>query len=162
VSCVLTVVHLNLSKWDCSKKYDNPNNKTKEIKITIVCQSMSVWDFCEALCICNKESTSIECRGVVRRDCKLSSAFNVSGASSRSWWESCCEIIGTLSGMKIYGVLSSVCMDPRRVGYICRSSVDIWQAVALNSSPVFMRTCVHGGLASFPGQRIVSCRGVGK
>jgi len=32
----------------------------------------------------------------------------------------------------------------------------------LNSSPAFTSTCVRGGLASFPGQRNVSCRGVGK
>ena len=81
----------------------------------------------------------------------LSSACNVGGVSSCSLWDSCCEIIGTLSGRKVGGVLSSVCIDPRSVGYICKSSVDTWQAGALNSSPPFTSTCVRGGLASFPG-----------
>ena len=92
----------------------------------------------------------------------LSSACSVGIVSSCSWWDSCCEIIGTLSGRKISGVLRPVCIDPRSVGYICKSSVDTWQADALNSSPAFMSTCVRGGLASFPGQRNVSSRGAGK
>ena len=45
---------------------------------------------------------------------------------------------------------------------IRKSSVDTWQADALISSPAFTSTCVRGGLASFPGQRTVSCRDVGK
>jgi hypothetical protein len=67
-----------------------------------------------------------------------------------------------LSGRKICGVSSSVCIDPRSVGHMCKSSVDTWQADALNSNPAFTSTCVRGGLASFPGQRNDSCRGVGK
>ena len=81
----------------------------------------------------------------------LSSACSVGIVSSCSWWYSCCEIIGTLSGRKICGVISSVCIDPRSVGYIFKSSVDTRQADALNSSPAFTSTCVRGGLASFPG-----------
>jgi len=56
----------------------------------------------------------------------LSSACSVGIVSSCSWWDSCCEIIGTLSGRKICGVLSSVCVDPLNVGYIFKSSVDTW------------------------------------
>jgi len=87
--------------------------------------------------------------------------------------------LSELSGRKICGVSSSVCIVPRSVGYTRTSSVDTWQADALISSPAFtsicvwggvasfpgQRTvsiCVQGGLASLPGQRIVSCRGVGK
>jgi len=83
----------------------------------------------------------------------LSSACSVGIVSSCSWWDSCCKIIRTLSGRKFRSVLSSVCRDPRSVGYICKSSVDTWQADALNTSPAFTSTCVRGGLASFPGQR---------
>jgi hypothetical protein len=83
--------------------------------------------------------------------------LQVGRVNSCSWRDSCCELIGTLSGMKIRGVLSYVCIEQRRVGYVCRSSVKIWQAVVSNSSPAFRRTCVCGGLASFPGQHIVSC-----
>jgi len=61
----------------------------------------------------------------------LSSACGVGIVSSCSWWDSCCEIIGTLSGRKICDVLSSVCIDPRSVGYICKSSVHTGQADAL-------------------------------
>jgi hypothetical protein len=82
----------------------------------------------------------------------LPSACNDDGVSSCSWWGSCCENIGTLSVRKICGVLSSVCIDPHSVGYICKSSsLSTWQADALNSSPEFTSTCVRGGLALFPG-----------
>ena len=91
----------------------------------------------------------------------LSSACSVGIFRSCSLWDSCCEIIGTLSGRKLCGVSSSACIDPRSVGYIYNSSVDTWQADAFNSSPAFTSTCVRGGLASFPGQRNVSC-GIGK
>ena len=59
------------------------------------------------------------------------------------------------------GVSSSVSVDPCSVGYIRKSSVDTWQADAMNSSPAFTSTCVREGPASFPGQRNVNC-GVGK
>ena len=72
------------------------------------------------------------------------------------------RLLESLSGMKICGVSRSACIVPRSVGYIRKSSVDTWQADALISSPAFTSTCVRGGLASFPGQRTVSCRGVGK
>ena len=103
---------------------------------------------------------SIECRGVVR-DCMPSSACSVGIVSSCSWWKTCCEIIGTLCVRKLCGVLSSVFIDPRSVGYICKS-VDTWHVDALNSSSAFTSTCVRGGLASFLRQPNVSCRGVGK
>jgi len=77
--------------------------------------------------------------------------------SSCNCWDSCCEIIGTLSGRKICGVLSSFRIDPRSVGYVCQSSVDTWQADALYSCPACTSSCVRGGRASFPGQRNVSC-----
>ena len=93
---------------------------------------------------------SIECRGVARRDCMLSSACSDGIVNSYSWWDSCCEIIGTLSGRKIWGVLSSVCIDPRSVEYICKSSVDTWQADALNISPAFTNTCVRGDCLRSP------------
>jgi len=59
--------------------------------------------------------------------------------------------LGNLSCTKICGVLSSVFIDPRSVGYMRKSSVDTWQADVLNSSPAFTSTCVRGGLALFPG-----------
>jgi len=80
----------------------------------------------------------------------LSSACSVGIVSSCSWWDSCCEIIGTLSDRKVCGVLSSVCIDPRSVGYICKSSVDTSQADALNSSPAFTSTCVWGNWLRSP------------
>ena len=59
---------------------------------------------------------------------------------SCSCWDSCGEIIGTLSGVKLCGVSRSVCIVPRSVGYIRKSSVDTWQADALISSPAFTST----------------------
>ena len=47
VSCVLVVTHRSLSKCDRSRKYNNPNNEIIVIKITIVCQRISVCDFRE-------------------------------------------------------------------------------------------------------------------
>jgi len=126
-----------------------------------VWQRISVCDFRKVWCMCNKESMFMECRDVARWDCMLSSACSVGIVSSYSWWESCCEIIG-IFWQEICGVLSSVWIDPRSVGYICKSSVDTWQADVLNGSPAFTSTCVRGGLASFPGQRNISCRSVGK
>jgi len=73
----------------------------------------------------------------------LSSACSVGIVSSCSWWDSCCEIIGILSGRKICGLLSSFCIDPPSVGYICKSSVDTCQADALNSSPAFTSICIR-------------------
>jgi hypothetical protein len=112
--------------------------------------------------MCNKESTSFECRGVARRECTLSSAQSVGTVSSCDGWDSCCEIIGTLSGRKICVVSRSVCTDPRSVGYICKSSVDTGQADTSYSNPEFTSTCMWGGLASFPAQLNDSCYGVGK
>jgi hypothetical protein len=165
VSCVLVVAPRSLSKFDRSRKYNNNNNNNKIIVINIiriVCQCISVCDNHEVCCMCYKESTSIECRGVTRWVCKLSSDCNVGGVSSCSWWDSFRDSIGTLYGRKIIGVWSSVCIDPRSVGYISKSSVDTWQAVALNSIPAFTSTCVQGELASLSGQRNVSYRGVNK
>jgi len=104
----------------------------------------------------------IVCGDVARREFRLSSLCNVGMVISCSCWDSCGEIIGTLSGVKVCGVSRSVCIVPRSVGYIRKSSVDTWQADGLISSPASTSTCVRGGLASFPGQRTVSCRGVGK
>jgi hypothetical protein len=92
----------------------------------------------------------------------FSSVWSVGIFSSCSWWDSCCEIIATLSHRNICRMSSPVCIDSRSVGYMCKSSVDTWQADVLNSSPAFTRTCGRGGLASFRGQRNDSCRGVGK
>jgi hypothetical protein len=67
VSCVLVVAHCTLSKCDRSRKYNNPNNKIIVMKIiTILCQRISLCVFHKVWCMCNKESTSIECRGVAR------------------------------------------------------------------------------------------------
>ena len=180
MSSVLVAAHRSLSKCKRNRKYPTPNNTIIVVKIiAIVCQRISVCELCKFRCVCITESMSIECRGVARRDCRLSSSCSVGIVSSCSCWDSYGEIIGTLSGRKICRVLSSVCIDPRSVGYICKSFVDTWQADALISSPAFtsicvwggvasfpgQRTvsiCVQGGLASLPGQRIVSCRGVGK
>jgi hypothetical protein len=143
--------------------YNNPNNKIIEIKLrTILCRWISLCKFHEVWSTCNKVSTSIACRVVARRDCMFSSVWSVGVFSSCRWCDSCYEIIGALSGRKICGVSSSVCIDPRSVVYICKSSVDKWQADALNSMLAFTSTCVRGGLASFPVQRTDRCRGVGK
>ena len=67
MSCVLVVAHGSLPKCDHSRKYNNPNNEIIVIKIiTIVCQRISVCDFHEVWCMCNKELMSIECRGIAR------------------------------------------------------------------------------------------------
>jgi hypothetical protein len=44
--------------------------------------------------------------------------LQVSRVNSCSWLDSCCKFIGTVSGMKIRGVLSSVCIERCRVGNI--------------------------------------------
>ena len=81
----------------------------------------------------------------------LSSACSVGIVSSCSWWACAAKLLEFLSGRKICGVLSSVCIDPRSVGYICKSSVDTWQADTLNSSPAFTSTlCGEDSLRS-PG-----------
>jgi len=163
VSSVLVAAHRSLSKCKRNRKYPNPNNTILVVKvIAIVCQRISVCEPCALWCTCIKESMSIARRGVARRDCMLSSVCNVGIVISCSCWDLCGEIIGTLSGRKIWGVSRSVCIDLRSVGYTCKSSVDTWQADALINSPAFTSTCVWGGLALFHGQRTVSCRGVGK
>jgi len=60
------VAHRSLSKCDRSRKYNNPNNKIIVINIITICGSVFQCDFREVVCTCNKESMSIECRGVAR------------------------------------------------------------------------------------------------
>jgi len=67
-----------------------------------------------------------------------------------------------LSGRKIRGAFSSACVDPRNVGYICKSSIETWQVETLNSKPASVSTSVWEVSAAIPGQRSVSWRGVGK
>ena len=87
---------------------------------------------------------SIVCIDVARREFRLSSLCSVGMVISCSCWDSCGEIIGTLSGVKICGVSRSVCIVPRSVGYIRKSSVETWQADALISSPASTSACVWG------------------
>ena len=94
---------------------------------------------------------SIVCRDVARREFSLSSLCSVGMVISCSCWDKCGEIIGILSGVKICGVSRSVCIVPRSVGYINKSSVDTWQADALISSPASTSTCVREDWLRSPG-----------
>jgi hypothetical protein len=48
-------------------------------------------------------------------------------------------------------VSSSVCVAPRSVGYMCKSSVCTGQAGALSSSPAFTSNCVRKDWFRSPG-----------